>query len=63
MEKFTTRLTIAIMALMVMLSISNQAKAGWYDTASKDHKKWAKEFYQVKDKDKYTNVHEIGPVS
>ena len=43
---------------MVMLSISNQAKAGWYDTASKDHKKWAKEFYQVKDKDKYTNVHE-----
>ena len=58
MEKFTTRLTIAIMALMVMLSISNQAKAGWYDTASKDHKKWAKEFYQVKDKDKYTNVHE-----
>ena len=50
MEKFTTRLTIAIMALMVVLSITSQAKADYYHTASIDHKKWAKEFYKVKDK-------------
>tara|TARA_E500000081_G_scaffold152386_1_gene184478 strand:+ start:130 stop:1140 length:1011 start_codon:yes stop_codon:yes gene_type:complete len=57
MEKFTTRLTIAIMALMVMLSISNQAKAGWYETASEMHKEWAKEFHTEKDSVRYTNVH------
>lgn len=58
MEKFTTRLTIAIMALMVVLSITNQAKAeGWYDTASKLHKKWAKEFHTEKDSVRYTNIH------
>ena len=43
MEKFTTRLAIGVMALMVVLSITNKAKANWYKTASKDHKKWAKE--------------------
>ena len=58
MEKFTTRLTIAIMAMMVILSVANQAKAeGWYDTASKLHKKWAKEFHTEKDSVRYTNIH------
>tara|TARA_B100001113_G_scaffold131749_1_gene107754 strand:+ start:1400 stop:2413 length:1014 start_codon:yes stop_codon:yes gene_type:complete len=58
MEKFTTRLTIAIMALMVVMSITNQAKAKtWYDTASDMHKEWAKEFHTEKDSVRYTNIH------
>ena len=50
MEKFTTRLTIAIMALMVMMSITHQAKAGskvdgteqsdYYGSHMMEHKKW-----------------------
>ena len=42
MEKFTTRLTIT---LIVLLAIASQANANWYATASKDHKKWAKEYH------------------
>ena len=60
MEKFTTRLAIGVMALMVVLSITNQAKANWYKTASKDHKKWAKEYHNgVSTYDRYLSLHEM----
>ena len=44
--------------LAVMITLSSNAKADYYHTASIDHKQWAKEFYTVKDKVRYTDVHE-----
>jgi hypothetical protein len=54
--KKTIIITLALTTLM-LASIGNIAKADYYDTASINHKKWAKEFYQVSDKERYTNVH------
>ena len=71
MEKFTTRLTIAIMALMVMMSITHQAKAGskvdgteqsdYYGSHMMEHKKWAEIYHGgISDKERYeNNVEEI----
>ena len=56
--KKTIIITLALTTLM-LTSISNIAKAGWYDDASKLHKKWAKEFHKQSDKDRYTSIHEL----
>ena len=43
--------------LAVMITLSSNAKAGWYETASVMHKEWAKEYHTEKDSVRYTNVH------
>ena len=40
-----------------MLTLSSIAKAGWYETASDMHKKWANKYHTEKDSVRYTNVH------
>ena len=42
---------------IVMLTLSSIAKAGWYETASDMHKKWANKYHTEKDSVRYTNVH------
>lgn len=51
-----TLITLTIL-LAVMITLSSNANAGWYETASKMHKEWAKEFHTEKDSVRYTNVH------
>jgi hypothetical protein len=43
--------------LAVMITLSSNANAGWYETASTMHKEWAKEYHTEKDSVRYTNVH------
>ncbi len=54
--KKTILITLALTTLM-LTGINNIAKANWYETGSKDHKKWAKEYHTEKDAVRYTNIH------